>query len=134
MRVRPRLFAALPSDALHRYRVRVLDTTGETTITLYDSGGHVAPGAAVYGGGVSFGERRWRVQLQPRDSGYDASLLWLMGANGTVPSLLLALLLWSAELGNASFREIVCSNLSSSLVAVSLKIQPKYYHRQPRQK
>src|SRR3546814_8239206 len=58
--------------------LRVLDTTGETTMTLYDSGGHVAPGAAVYGGGVSFGERRWRVQLQPRDSGYDASLLWLM--------------------------------------------------------
>src|SRR3546814_1451296 len=52
--------------------------------------------AAVYGGGVSFGERRWRVQLQPRDSGYDASLLWLMGATGTVASLLLALLLWSA--------------------------------------
>src|SRR3546814_6418090 len=64
-------------------------------MTLYDSGGHVAPGAAVYGGGVSFGERRWRVQLQPRDSGYDASLLWLMGATGTVDSLLLALLLWS---------------------------------------
>src|SRR3546814_8584958 len=80
------LLAALPSDALHRYRVRVLDTTGETTMTLYDSGGHVAPGAAVYGGGVSFGERRWRVQLQPRDSGYDASLLWLMGATGTVRS------------------------------------------------
>src|SRR3546814_11395736 len=36
------------------------------------------------------------VQLQPRDSGYDASLLWLMGATGTVASLLLALLLWSA--------------------------------------
>src|SRR3546814_19368218 len=65
-------------------------------MTLYDSGGHVAPGASVYGGGVSFGERRWRVQLQPRDNGYDASLLWLMGATGTVASLLLALLLWSA--------------------------------------
>src|SRR3546814_7549907 len=62
MRVRPMLLAALPPDALHRYRVRVLDTTGETTMTLYDSGGHVAPGASVYGGGVSFGERRWRVQ------------------------------------------------------------------------
>src|SRR3546814_992726 len=65
-------------------------------MTLYDSGGHVAPGASVYGGGVSFGERRWRVQLQARDSGYNASLLWLMGATGTVASLLLALLLWSA--------------------------------------
>ncbi|HEY9540221.1 MAG TPA: EAL domain-containing protein [Luteimonas sp.] len=96
MRVRPMLLAALPPDALHRYRVRVLDTTGETTMTLYDSGGHVAPGASVYGGGVSFGERRWRVQLQARDSGYNASLLWLMGATGTVASLLLALLLWSA--------------------------------------
>src|SRR3546814_21161857 len=83
-------------DALHRYRVRVLDTTGETTMTLYDSGGHVAPGASVYGGGVSFGERRWRVQLQPRDNGYDASLLWLMGATGTVARLPLALLLGSA--------------------------------------
>src|SRR3546814_13082521 len=90
------LLAALPPDALHRYRVRVLDTTGETTMTLYDSGGHVAPGASVYGGGVSFGERRWRVQLQARDSGYNASLLWLMGPTGTVARLLLALLLWSA--------------------------------------
>src|SRR3546814_8992100 len=40
MRVRPMLLAALPPDALHRYRVRVLDTTGDTTMTLYDSGGH----------------------------------------------------------------------------------------------
>src|SRR5690606_470488 len=96
MRVRPMLLAALPPDALQRYRVKVLDTTGETTATLYDSGGDVAPGVATYGGDVSFGERRWKVQLQPRDRGYDASLLWLMGATGAVASLLLALLLWSA--------------------------------------
>src|SRR3546814_12750221 len=73
MRVRPTLLAALPSDALHRYRVRALDTTGEMTMTLYDSGGHVAPGAAVYGGGVSFGERRLTVQPQPRDAATDGS-------------------------------------------------------------
>src|SRR5690606_5068495 len=95
MRVRPMLLAALPADA-QRYRVRVLDTTGETAMTLYDSGGDVAPGAATYGGDVSFGERRWNVRLQPRDRGYDASVLWLMGATGAVASLLLALLLWSA--------------------------------------
>src|SRR3546814_1137401 len=96
MRVGPVRLSALPQDARHRYRVRGRDTTGETTMTLYGAGGHVAPGASVYGGGVSLGERRWRVQLQGRDSGYNASLLWLMGATGTVASLLLALLLWSA--------------------------------------
>ena len=96
MRVRPMLLAALPPEALRRYRVRVLDTTGKSTMTLYDSGGEIAHGAPVYGGEVSFGGRRWKVQLQPRGSGYDAGLLWLMGATGIVASLLLALLLWSA--------------------------------------
>src|SRR3546814_9011480 len=37
MRVRPMLLAALPPDALHRYRVRVLDTTGARKSTRLNS-------------------------------------------------------------------------------------------------
>jgi diguanylate cyclase (GGDEF)-like protein len=96
MRVRSLLRSALPSEALRNYRVRVLDTTGGENTTLFDSGGSTASGARSHGGDVAFGERRWQVLLQPRGSGYDASLLWLMAVTGTIASLLLALLLWSA--------------------------------------
>ena len=95
MRVRPLLMAAMPAEALQRFRVRVRDTTGATAVALFDSGGTAMPRAHDYGGEVSFGERRWQVLLQPRERGYDASLLWLMGLAGTIASLLLASLLWS---------------------------------------
>ena len=95
MRVRPLLMASLPAEAQQRFRVRVQDMTDTTPMPLFDSGGDALPGARRYGGEVSFGERRWQVLLQPRDRGYDASLLWLMGLAGVIASLLLASLLWS---------------------------------------
>ncbi len=95
MRVRPLLLTALPAEALQRFRVRVLDTTDAKPVSLFDSGGQVIDDGRSYGGVASFGERRWQVQLQPRDRGYDSSLLWLMGLTGVIASLLLALLLWS---------------------------------------
>ncbi|MDN5782635.1 MAG: CHASE domain-containing protein, partial [Luteimonas sp.] len=96
MRVRSLLLAALPADALRNYRVRVLDTTDGADTTLFDSGGSTLSGAQSHGGDVTFGERRWRILMQPRGSGYDASLLWLTAGTGVIASLLLALLLWSA--------------------------------------
>src|SRR3546814_17750042 len=56
MRVRPMLLAALPPVALHRYRVRVLDTPGEPTMTLYDSRGHLTPRPPLYRAAAPFGE------------------------------------------------------------------------------
>ena len=95
MRVRPMLLAALPGEALRRYRVRVLDTTDGADATLFDSGTGAVPDARSFGGDVAFGERHWQVLLQPLGRGYDADLLWLMGVTGTIASMLLALLLWS---------------------------------------
>lgn len=95
MRVRPLLLAALPPEALQRFRVRVYDTTDAEVRQLYDSGTAALPDARSYGGDVAFGERRWQVLLQPRDRGYDAGLLWMVGLGGAIASLLLALLLWS---------------------------------------
>ena len=95
MRVRPLLLAALPVEALQHSRVRVYDVTGAKPLALYDSGAAALPGAPSYGGQVTFGERRWQLLLQPRDRGYDASLLWTVGANGAIASLLLASLFWS---------------------------------------
>lgn len=96
MRVRPMLLAALPPEAVRRYRVRVLDTTDGTGEVLFDSGAGAVSGAHSHGGDVAFGERHWQVLLQPLGSGYDASLLWLMAVTGAIASMLLALLLWSA--------------------------------------
>ena len=96
MRVRSLLMGGLPADALRLYRVRVLDNTDGAGVMLFDSGGDTMPGARSYGGDVAFGERNWKIVLQPRGAGYDASLLWLMAITGTIASLLLALLLWSA--------------------------------------
>lgn len=95
MRVRPLLMAALTNEALQHFRVRVHDTTDATDTPLFDSGTVVIPDARSYGGAVTFGERRWQVRMQPRDRGYEAGLLWLMGLAGAIASLLLALLLWS---------------------------------------
>ncbi|MGN7726232.1 bifunctional diguanylate cyclase/phosphodiesterase [Luteimonas sp. 22616] len=96
MRVRPMLLAALPPEALRRYRVRVLDTTDGTGEVLFDSEAGPVSDARSHGGDVAFGERHWQVLLQPLGSGYDASLLWLMAVTGAIASMLLALLLWSA--------------------------------------
>ncbi|HVR82140.1 MAG TPA: EAL domain-containing protein [Luteimonas sp.] len=94
MRLRPLLLAALPEDALQRFHVRVYDVTVGKRL-LFDSGTRAIAGARSYGGEITFGERRWQLQLQPRDQGYDASALWLFGLGGLLASLLLASLLWS---------------------------------------
>ncbi|HVI58660.1 MAG TPA: EAL domain-containing protein [Luteimonas sp.] len=95
MRVRPMLLAAFPQDIVQHYRMRVFDVTDEAMVPLFDSGGEVAAGARSTSRDVSFGERRWRVELQRRGRGYDAGMLWMMGLAGAIASLLLALLLWS---------------------------------------
>jgi diguanylate cyclase (GGDEF)-like protein len=95
MRVRPLLMAAMPGEALQRFRVRVLDTTEAKAVPLFDSGAVARAGMPAYGGDVAYGERRWRVLLEPRGAGYEASLLWLVGLAGATASLLLALLAWS---------------------------------------
>jgi len=95
LRVRPLLRAALPPDALARARVRVEDAGPEGVRLLFDSGGESAPGVPAYTGRVAFGGRLWRLELRPREPGYDSALLRLIGLGGLVASVLLALLLWS---------------------------------------
>ena len=95
MRLRPLLLAALPDDALQRFHVRVYDVTDGGQRLLLDSGTRAIAGAGRYGGEIIFGERHWRLQMQPRDLGYDASALWLFAFGGLLMSLLLASLLWS---------------------------------------
>ncbi|HEX2595754.1 MAG TPA: EAL domain-containing protein [Luteimonas sp.] len=95
LRVRPMLLAALSSDMLQRFRVRAFDVTDGRRVPLYDSGAAMAPGAADFGGDISFGGRRWQLLLQPRQPLYDTSALWMVGIGGIVASLLLASLFWS---------------------------------------
>ena len=95
LRVRPLVLAALPSDAMQRFRVSVFDTTSGRHEAIYDSNVAALSDSRSYGGDILFGERRWHVLMQPRDSGYDASALWVVGVGGAIASLLLALLSWS---------------------------------------
>jgi len=94
MRVRPLLLAALPDEALEQFRIRVQDVTAAPTM-LFDSMGPMRADLRVYGGRLQFGERTWQVDMQPRERGYDAALLWLLLLGGLVASVLFALLLWS---------------------------------------
>ena len=95
MRVRPLLLAALPAEALERFRVSVFDVTSGAHEAVYASNATALPGGRSYGGDIVFGERRWQVLMQPRDRGYEASILWMVGLGGVLASLLLALLFWS---------------------------------------
>ncbi|WP_159017079.1 bifunctional diguanylate cyclase/phosphodiesterase [Cognatiluteimonas profundi] len=95
MRVQPLLLSALPTDALRDFRVHVDDITTGKPQLLYDTDAKVLPDVAAYVGVLTFGERRWRLTMQPRADGYDASLLWMIGLGGAIASLLLASLFWS---------------------------------------
>ncbi len=95
LRVQPLLLSALPADALQEFRVRIDDITTGKPQLLYDSGVKVFPDTAAYGGVMSFGERRWRLTMQPRADAYDAGPLWMVGLGGGIAGLLLASLFWS---------------------------------------
>ena len=87
MRVRPLLLAALPQESLHRFHVRVYDVTGGGQRLFFDSGTAAIANRRRYAGDVMFGQRHWRVQLEPRDLGYDTSLLWGVGLGGLLASV-----------------------------------------------
>jgi diguanylate cyclase (GGDEF)-like protein/PAS domain S-box-containing protein len=95
MRVRPTLLAALPEETLRSFHVRVYDVTDADQRQLFDSGTQAVADARVYGGTISFGERQWRLRMEPRNPGYEAGGLWLFAIGGLFASALLASLLWS---------------------------------------
>ena len=95
MRVRPMLLAALPGEALQRFRVRVIDVTDSAKQSLFDSGPALADDAADYGSVIAFGGRRWQMRLQPREERGGAEVLWMVGVGGVIASLLMAALFWS---------------------------------------
>jgi diguanylate cyclase (GGDEF)-like protein/PAS domain S-box-containing protein len=95
MRLRPLLLSALPQESLDRFHVRVYDVTGGDKRLFFDSETKGIANARSYGGDVVFGQRHWRIQLDPRDLGYDTSLLWGLALGGLLASVLLASLLWS---------------------------------------
>jgi diguanylate cyclase (GGDEF)-like protein len=95
MRVQPLLLAALPGEALQQFHIRVIDVTDRAPHLLYDSGTRALAGASGYGGVLTFGERRWLLQMEPRAQAYDTGLLAMIGLGGLIASLLLASLLWS---------------------------------------
>jgi diguanylate cyclase (GGDEF)-like protein len=95
MRLRPLLLSALPQESLERFHVRVYDVTGGGQRLFFDSGTRAIANSPRYAGDVMFGQRHWRLQLDPRDLGYDTSLLWGLALGGLLASMLLASLLWS---------------------------------------
>jgi len=95
MRLRPLLLSSLPEESLDRFHVRVYDVTGGDGRLFFDSGTTGIANARRYGGDVVFGQRHWRIQLDPRQLGYDTSLLWGLALGGLLASMLLASLLWS---------------------------------------
>ena len=95
MRLRPLLLSALPEESLDRFHVRVYDVTGGGKRLFFDSGTKAIANSPRYAGDVMFGQRHWRLQLDPRDLGYDTSLLWGLALGGLLASVLLASLLWS---------------------------------------
>jgi hypothetical protein len=95
MRVRPLLLAALPAEALQRFRIHALDVTGPVPLTLYESGGDPGDQARDFGGEVAFGGRRWHLRLSPLQDPSNAAVLWAVATGGLLASLLLAALAWS---------------------------------------
>ena len=97
IRVKPLLGGILSAEGLQRFHVRVYDVTDTTSRKIFDSGATTPALGEHYGGTIIFGERRWRLDLQPRGRGYDASVLWMIGIGGALGSLLLASLFWSSR-------------------------------------
>jgi len=95
MRLRPLLLSALPQESLDRFHVRAYDITGGGSRLFFDSGSKAIANSPTYAGDVMFGQRHWRLQLDPRDRGYDTGLLWGLALGGLLATVLLASLLWS---------------------------------------
>jgi diguanylate cyclase (GGDEF)-like protein len=95
MRVRPLLLAALPAEALQRFRVRMYDVSDGGRKLIYDSHAAELEGAEAFGGDIAYGGRQWRLLLNPIAIPYDAGVLWMVGLGGIIASVLLASLFWS---------------------------------------
>lgn len=95
LRLAPLIRDALRGPVLDSFQVSVRDLADASGAPFFDSATATAEDAATYTQLLSFGGRRWEMQLRARPAALDTERLQVIVIAGSTISLLMALLLWS---------------------------------------